>query len=176
MAVMCDGVTIVSQASLRYLGVTVDAKMGFVQHAMISTARATESCRQLARIMPNVGEPRQRSRRLLASVATPRLLYAAPIWARNMLASGMQKMASAHRRSMVRVASCYRTVSYVAAAVVSGIAPIHLLAEERAAISVGTNREWARAQVLASADLLVGWVRETFGKVNCAKAEESVGR
>jgi len=61
----------------------------------------------------------------------------------------MQKMAAAHRRSMLRVACCCRTVSYTATAVVLGIPPIHLLTEERAAIGGGVGTEEARAQLLA---------------------------
>lgn len=104
MTVTCDGVSINSRPTIRYLGVTIDAKMGFVNHAAKAAARALESCRQLGRIMPNLGAPRQRSRRLLASVATSQLLYAAPMWVSDMQQGGMSAMATAHRRSMLRVA------------------------------------------------------------------------
>lgn len=54
-------------------------------------------------------------------------------------------MARVLRRTMLRVACCYRTTSYAAAAVVSGIPPLHLLAEERVATHSGETRDDARA-------------------------------
>jgi len=45
-----------------------------------------------------------------------------------------EKLAAIHKRSQLRVACGYRTVSYKAAEVISGIPPISLLAKERAEI------------------------------------------
>jgi len=48
-----------------------------------------------------------------------------------MTAEAIHKMEAVYRRVMLRVSCCYRTVSYDTAAVVSGMQPLALLAEER---------------------------------------------
>lgn len=58
-------------------------------------------------------------------------------------------MASVHRRSQLRTACCYRTVSHETAAVVSGIPPIKLLARERSAIYQGLDKQSARRNLIA---------------------------
>lgn len=148
IVVRCAGHAIASKPSLRYLGVQIDMKLGFAEHAELASERAAIAAKQLGFIMPNTGGPRQKSRRLLASVVTSRLLYAAPFWFETMLARGWKKMAAVHRRSQLRVACCYRTVSHGAAAVVSGIPPIHLLAKERTEVYKGSTVEEAKRSLL----------------------------
>lgn len=149
ISVHCAGHTIESKKSLRYLGVQIDKKLRFQEHAELVAERAAKSARQLGYLMPNTGGPRQKSRRLLSCVTTSRLLYAAPFWADKMGAGGWSKMASVHRRSQLRTACCYRTVSHEAAAVVSGIPPIKLLARERLEIYQGLDKQSARRNLIA---------------------------
>lgn len=152
--VHCDGHAVRSKSSLRYLGIQIDKTMGFTEHADLVSQRAATAAKQLGYIMPNLGGPRQKARRLLSSVVTSRLLYAAPFWSSNMQVQGWKKMAAVHRRSQLRVACCYCSVSYGAAAVISGIPPIHLLAKERTEVRNGRSQEEARS------DLLISWQRE----------------
>lgn len=49
-----------------------------------------------------------------------------------------------YRRTALRVSCCYRTVSHEAAAIVSSMPPLPLLAEERTSMYGGTDRETAR--------------------------------
>lgn len=147
--VRCAGYTVESQPSIKYLGVLLDKKLTFTGHAKMVADRAAEAARQLGYLMPNVGGPREKSRRLLSCVTTSRLLYAAPFWVETMSAEGWKKLAAVHRRSQLRVASCYRTVSYEAAAVISGIPPITLLAKERADVHRGRDRKEARKELIA---------------------------
>lgn len=95
-----------------------------------------------------------KSRHLLSCVTTSKLLYAAPHWADTMSAQGWRKLAAVHRRSHLRVACCYRTVSHEAAAVISGIPPITLLAKERAVLYRG------RVKVEARGNLINRWQNE----------------
>jgi len=147
--VNCGGHTIKSKPDIRYLGVQVDKKLIFTKHAELAADRAAAAAKQLGHLMPNMGGPREKSRRLLASVTTSRLLYAAPFWADTMSAEGWKKLAATHRRSQLRVACCYRTVSYEAAAVISGKPPITLLAKERAVIHSGRDKTDARRELIA---------------------------
>jgi len=77
MSVLCAGHMVKSQRSLRYLGVQIDKTLGFAEHANLVSARAAEAARQLGHLMPNLRGPRQKSRRLLSSIVTSRMLYAA---------------------------------------------------------------------------------------------------
>lgn len=147
VTINCAVHEIVSQASIRYLGVQVDKKLGFAEHADLTSKRAAEAVLQLGHLIPNARGPRQKSRRLLTSVVTSRLLYAAPFWTPTMGIRGWKKMAAVHRRSQMRVACCYRTVSYAVASVVSSIPPIKLLAEERLELHNGTEKDQARANL-----------------------------
>lgn len=148
ISVNCAGHNIKSQDNIRYLGVQIDKKFGFMAHAETVTARAAETARQLSYLMPNLRGPKQQTRRLLASVTTSRLLYATRFWVDSMEERAWGKMATVHRRSQLRVTCYYRTVSHAAAAVISGIPPIRLLARERADIANGRDKEEARRALL----------------------------
>lgn len=149
ISVRCGGFTIESKPSIKYLGVQVDKKLKFTKHAELAADRAAEAAKHLGYLMPNMGGPREKSRRLLTSVTTSRLLYAAPFWSDTMSVKGWKKLAAIHRRSQLRVACCYRTVSYEAAAVISGIPPISLLAKERTEIYKGRDKAEARRDLIA---------------------------
>jgi len=88
-----------SQKSLRYLGVQLDARMRFADHAELAAKRAADACRQVARLMPNARGPRQSSRRLLASVVMSRLLYGAPIWYPSISVKALSRMSTVARRT-----------------------------------------------------------------------------
>ncbi|KAL4082648.1 hypothetical protein QTP88_029709 [Uroleucon formosanum] len=154
MIVTCDGHRISSKPSVRYLGLQVDQKLGFADHADMASIKAASASRSLGHLMPNLRGPRQKTRKLLALVTTSRILYAAPVWSESMLCKGWKKLESVHRRSQLRAACCYSTVSHEAAAVVSGIPPIRLLAKERTEVFEGKGKSEARI------DLITNWQRE----------------
>lgn len=137
-----------SSRSVKYLGVQFDPRQRFLEHAKLAAKRAMEAGRHLAQILPNLRGAKQKTRRVLSTVVTSRLLYGAPIWAEKMSAEAMATMESAYRRTMLRVACCYSTTSYDAAAVVSSMPPLKLLAEERRSIFLGTSKEVARGHLL----------------------------
>jgi len=141
--------------------------MTFTKHAELVADRAAtvadraaSAAKHLGYLMPNMGGPREKSRRLLTSVTTSRLMYAAPFWVDTMSAKGWKKLAAIHRRSQLRVACSYRTVSHEAGAVISGIPPISLLAKERAEIFRGRDKAEARR------DLIAKWQEEWDNGVN----------
>ncbi|KAL4125989.1 hypothetical protein QTP88_010221 [Uroleucon formosanum] len=63
---------------MTYLGMVVDRSMLFKGQVKKAAARAADIGNQLARIMPNVGRPREDRRRLLSAVVHSVLLYGAP--------------------------------------------------------------------------------------------------
>lgn len=115
-----------SQRSIRYLGVQLDTRINFRDHAELAANRALDACRDLSQILPNMRDPKKNVRRILACVVISRLLYRAPFWYPTIISRALDKMASILRRTMLRVACCYCTTSYEAATVISGIPPLHL--------------------------------------------------
>lgn len=122
--------------------------MNFEDHATLAAKRASEALRRLSQILPNIRGPRQSVRKILACVVISRLLYGAPFWQPTIIGRAQDKMASILRKTMLRVTCCYRTTSYEAAAVISGIPPLSLLAEERRQVYKGYNKNEARDQVM----------------------------
>lgn len=65
---------ITSKEAIKYLGVIIDSRLSFKQHIEYSCQKATKVVNALARIMPNIGGPRQ-SRRLLLSQVSKSIPY-----------------------------------------------------------------------------------------------------
>ena len=126
---------ITSKPSLKYLGVQIDARLRFDEHLEIAGVKAARVTSALARIMPNIGGPRQSRRKLLSSVVSSTILYAAPIWSQAMeVFSYSRQIRSTYRRASFRVAGAFRTVSYEAVYVITGMSSIELVVEERTKI------------------------------------------
>jgi len=148
MTVRFRGHLFESKEAVKYLGVLIDPRLHFRQHAEQAAKRASDTCRHLTQILPNLRGPRQRTRRVLATVVTSQLLYGAPFWFTSITAEALHKMEAVYRRVMLRVACCYRTVSYEASAVVSSMEPLALLAEERLEMHGGILKSVARDHLL----------------------------
>uniref|UniRef100_A0A2S2NYY3 Reverse transcriptase domain-containing protein n=1 Tax=Schizaphis graminum TaxID=13262 RepID=A0A2S2NYY3_SCHGA len=139
-----------SSRCVKYLGVHLNPRLHFTQHARAAAERAMEAAKHLTRILPNLRGVKQKTRRVLATVVTSRLLYGAPIWSQYITAGAMRTMMVAYRRIMLRVACCFHTTSYEAAAIVSSMPPLDLLAIERRRIFEGMDRRAAREQLLVN--------------------------
>jgi len=123
---------ITSQPFIRYLGVILDARLNFKEQTEQISRKASVVATTLARLMPNVGGPRQKRRKLLSSVTTSVLTYGIPIWADALkVQEYRRRTAAAYRVSALRVACAFRTVSEDAISVIAGMLPIEVLAEER---------------------------------------------
>ncbi len=123
---------ITSKPEIRYLGITIDSRLSFKAHIVISCRKAACTNMALSRIMPNTNGPRQNKRKLLASVTQSILLYGAPVWAEaTNKVTYTAKMVSAQRISTLRIACAFRTVSSDALNVLSSVVPIDILARER---------------------------------------------
>lgn len=121
-----------SQPYIRYLGVMLDARLNFKQQVEHVTAKASVVRASLARLMPNVGGPKQSRRLLLSSVVTSVLTYGISIWADTLeIQESWRKAGPVYRLSALRTASAFRTISEEAVCVISGTLPLRVLAEER---------------------------------------------
>ena len=91
----------------------LDTRLNFKAHVQYGTAKAARVANVLARLMSNIGGPRQPRRKLLASVVTPILKYEIAIWGEEALdiEKYRRKMVAVNRLSALRVSSAFRTVS-----------------------------------------------------------------
>ena len=77
------------KTSIKYLGVQLDRRLSFGEHLKIAAAKAIQCGANLARLMPNIGGPREANRRLVASMVHSKLLYAAgPVWTNRFIVGG----------------------------------------------------------------------------------------
>ncbi|XP_019696083.2 uncharacterized protein LOC109503668 [Harpegnathos saltator] len=118
------------EAQMKYLGLILDGTWCFREHFNRLVPRLRVISARLGRLMPNVGGPDGKARRLHAGVLNSVALYGAPIWAETLAASRPMRaqMRKVHRVLAVRVARCYRTVSCVVATVLASMPPMELMA------------------------------------------------
>lgn len=127
-----NGVDVRSKPEMKYLGVTFTKRLNFGHHIEDIIKKAETKCAALSRIMPNIGGPSYSKRLLLSGVVHSILLYAAPVWREGLqINTNREKLRSAQRRVLLRVASAYRTVSAEALQVITGVPPIDLMIAER---------------------------------------------
>jgi len=116
------GHTITSKRHLKYLGVVVDDRLGFNRHIDYISKKAAKVQTAFSRLMPNTFGPRSSKRRLLANVTTSILRHGGEIWWQTTKKRRNWKLLNGiHRRSAIGVASAYRTISFEAICVISGM-------------------------------------------------------
>nr|XP_041633334.1 uncharacterized protein LOC121503182 [Drosophila kikkawai] len=114
-----------------YLGVFLDTRLCYREHLEYIHGKASETSRALSRILLNTRGPKQCKRKLLTSVVTSQLLYAAPIWAEAAkVKSYVRGAEDINRLCALRVACGFRTVSDEAARVAAGLVPLGELVQE----------------------------------------------
>ena len=122
---------VTSKSHLKYLGVLIDARLNFRTHIEYTTKKAANIRAALERMMQNVGGPMQSKRKIISTVVSSVILYAAPIWSGALkVKSAARKLKSVYRLSVLRVCCSYRTTSDEAAHVIAGMIPVDILADE----------------------------------------------
>ncbi|XP_015512048.2 uncharacterized protein LOC107218635 [Neodiprion lecontei] len=130
-----------NRGEVKYLWVTLDTKMTFWPRIRLTAKKAAERIATLSRLMANTNGPRPGKRRLSMSTVNSILLYGAEIWAYSVKTEKYcHAMTTVQRRSALRIACFYQTVSAQAVLVVAGVIPIDLLAFERGTIVPGWER------------------------------------
>lgn len=144
---------------INYLEVRLGAGGRFAGHVEEAAKKAEVATIALTRLMPNVGGPSWAKRKLLMSVATSRMLYAAPVWARGPSTSARTQhvMGRVNRFAALRLIRAYKTVSGEAAAFLTGATLLDLLAAERVRI-------WECRREGLAADEMARQVSETKGR------------
>lgn len=144
-----------------YLGIVVDRRLSSREHVQRAADKTLGVVTRLSRIMPNLGGPKERKRRLLVAVAHSVLLYGAPTWAHTLEYSVINAgiLNGAQRRALLRGICAYCSVSMTAVNVLAAVPPADLLARGRAmAFEMRRSDPGADSTVTRSA-IMSAWVR-----------------
>jgi len=111
---------------IKYLGLQLDATWSFGEHFRCLAPRVEGVAMALCWLLPNLGGPGGRVRRVYAAVVSSVALYGAPVWADDVAATRRLKdlLRRLQRRMAIRAARGYRTISHAAATVLTGMPPL----------------------------------------------------
>nr|XP_046491128.1 uncharacterized protein LOC124223329 [Neodiprion pinetum] len=127
------GEAVAISSYMQYLGITLDAQLNFREHFARVESKVAKSTRALFRLMPNLRAPTEQRRRLYAEVIYAIILYGAPAWRDATSDRAVKRRLQRMQRTVqIRVASAYRTVSLVAASMLTRSPPLDLVARARA--------------------------------------------
>lgn len=144
--VQINGENIKVAKELKYLGVILDYRLSFYSHIKYVTEKANKTATALAHILPRTGGAGENKRRVLQSATDSVMLYAAPVWSSSLrYITYRTRLLSQQRKSLLRVCRGYITISTEAAAVLSRVIPIDLMATERS-LTFGKNTEEKEAE------------------------------
>ncbi|XP_011146018.1 uncharacterized protein LOC105187113 [Harpegnathos saltator] len=112
------------EAQMKYLGLILDSTWCFKEHIGRLVPRLKSISARLGRLMPNIGGPGQKARRLHVGVLNSVALYGAPVWAEALAVNRQMRaqLRKAHRVA-VRVIRGYKTISHVAATALASMPP-----------------------------------------------------
>ncbi|XP_011873236.1 PREDICTED: uncharacterized protein LOC105565002 [Vollenhovia emeryi] len=118
------------------MGLHVDGRWKFGEHLNRLTPRLDKAASTLSRLMPNLGGPRGKIRRLYANVINSIALYGAPIWSTALTENrrAIAVLNKTQRRMAVRAVRGYRTISHAAATLMAGMPPIAMNARAHARV------------------------------------------
>lgn len=98
----------------------IDRSLTFRPHVDKACLKTKKSVISLVRLMPNIGKPKARKRKLLGQMVQMILLYGAPIWKSAIkIRKYNNRLLAVQRKMALRVSCGYRTVSTEAALVVA---------------------------------------------------------
>lgn len=167
ITVRVNNLEITSQENLKYLGIHLDRNMYMGHHIRETAKKANKAIANLARIMPNLGGPKESTRRMLLAVVNSIVLYGSVIWQRAMKKQIYRNiLTGVQRKTAIRIASAYRTTSTKALLVIARIPPVDLLAEEKAMLDQGYDNKEANRIIL---DQWQQRWEEDAGKANWTK-------
>ncbi|XP_072750509.1 uncharacterized protein [Anoplolepis gracilipes] len=125
-----DGTVVPVGSQIKYLGLHIDSRWSFAGHFDRLVPRAQKAAAAISRLLPNLGGPDGRVRRVYAHTVLSILMYAAPVWAGEAMAIRriQDAMRRVQRRLAIRLVRGYRTVSHAAATILAGLPPLHMVA------------------------------------------------
>ncbi|KAL0852483.1 hypothetical protein ABMA28_000650 [Loxostege sticticalis] len=130
---------------MKYLGLTLDGRWHFTAHFKGLSERLVRAADSFGWLLPNLGGPRTRCRRLYAGVLKSMALYGAPVWSDSLhRRENVALLRRPQRAIALRVARAYRTVGSAAACALAGTPPWELEASVLSAVYHWTAEQRAR--------------------------------
>jgi len=120
---------IVAEATVRYLGVTLDPRESYWDHVLSLKTKSEGLYRRLRQMTSaNWGMGRAAARVIYEAVFLPRITYAAEIWAYGgcALKKSIAALGSMQRDPLRAITSSYKTASTNCLSVVAGVVPLNL--------------------------------------------------
>ncbi|XP_018358985.1 PREDICTED: uncharacterized protein LOC108758488 [Trachymyrmex cornetzi] len=113
---------------MKYLGLTLDSRWSFTAHFTDLAPRLEGSALTLSRLLPNLGGPNDRTRKLYINVIKSIALYGAPIWAYQVRTNrrAIQILRRSQRRITGRLIRAYKTTSHAVNSVLAGVPSLEL--------------------------------------------------
>ena len=104
--IILDGIRVDVKSQMKYLGLILDSRWGFQPHFEWLATKLGSAVSGLGRIMPNLGGPCERVRRLYMRVVRSIAMYGAPIWCGPLVASSRNSdlLRREQRRMAIRIA------------------------------------------------------------------------
>lgn len=129
-SVAVAGARIAVRGELKYLGLIIDSRWRFSSHFKNLRPRVQGVAALLAGLLPNLGGPGIRVRRLYMEVIKAMALYGCPIWAKTLerMKPSRDCLASMQRLAAIRIVRGYRSLSHDTAAVLAGVPPLEFQA------------------------------------------------
>lgn len=162
MNVKCGNTIVRSGKSIKYLGLMLDQKLKFGEHAIQTAKKTADIGKKLGYILPNLGGAGQKRRKLLSCVVTSKLLYGVPCWEEHMTNIAWKKLESVYRRIAIKTVCSYKSVSHEAVLVVSSMAPLRLLAKHRSEMYAGEEKRTSGGKLITLWQK--NWDRATTGR------------
>ncbi|RVE41577.1 hypothetical protein evm_013770 [Chilo suppressalis] len=131
--IIVAGVKVPLKRHMKYLGLVIDGRWGFDEHFRRLEPRLLSAADALARLLPNVGGPSARVRRLYAGIVRSMALYGAPVWADALSSRAIASLHRAQRALALRAIRAYSSVSHTAACIIAGTPPWEISAHVLAA-------------------------------------------
>ncbi|XP_018360476.1 PREDICTED: uncharacterized protein LOC108759499 [Trachymyrmex cornetzi] len=127
------GTTINVGINMKYPGLVLDSKWNFEAHFSSLSPRLEKAALSLSRLLPNLGGPNNKARRLYAQVVASMALYGAPVGAYEIDKNRrcLQTIRQTQRRMAGRVIRAYRTTSWITNSTLAGMPPLELEAKRQ---------------------------------------------
>ncbi|XP_043604803.1 uncharacterized protein LOC122577541 [Bombus pyrosoma] len=125
-----NGEEVPVRCQMKYLGLTIDSRWTYGPHFKLLFPRMTAAANALCGLLPNIGGAGVGVRRLYEGVVRSRVLYKAPVWAEDLMASGRSLVLLRRllRTTTIRIVRGYRTISCASATVLAASLPFELRA------------------------------------------------
>lgn len=125
------GTSVLVGDRIKYLGLLLDGRWSFGLHFEALAPKVERVSTALARLLPNLGGPDGRIRRIYMGTVNSVALYGSPVWAADLavMRHAKDKLRRVQRCMAARVVRAYRTVSHAAATVLAGWPPLEFLAQ-----------------------------------------------